>query len=352
MRLIFITFRILIFLLLLMFLVSCTKNENSISGYYFDIKDRKIYEFKSSELLIYDISDSTKTTCKLNIEKNRLNIKNKQGNFRLYFTIEQDSLWLIDNEQLFLKKNEIKLIKYKFSNSLKAKLLFKNYWYGKSFDKESEFWYKFKQEGLSYNSDLYRKDKNKEVYYNSSFDFQEYLYFNKFLIYRIQSHAFFLIDITSDSLKLREVYNFNKVNFSNYISKIDSRIYGTWVNVNSNKRPLTLYDRAKENKFYFGDTIMFTNNKFIRKINSFENYYYQDSLMLGDKKRINDLNKHSKELPIFFELGLDTKFLLFKKPINKVLKIKKLSKDSLVLINDFLGDPRLMKYIRVSPVVP
>ncbi|PKP12780.1 MAG: hypothetical protein CVU08_08765 [Bacteroidetes bacterium HGW-Bacteroidetes-3] len=301
--------------------ISCSKSK--IKDTYLDINNKLIYEFKDSELFIYNLNDSIKKEYSIEWDENKINLKSNNKSFTLNYLIEKNILWLFDSNHEFIYGPEIKLLKVKFDNSLDSKYLYFNYWATLSEDKKTSFWIKFKENYAN----LYEKENSKSIYFDHSFDFEKKLYFEKFIVYKFKSYLlepynYLLIKSNRDSLNFIQLDSFKELNFSNHTSIVDRNLIGTWSNLNFNDN-LTIFN--DDGPFYFGDTISFTNNnEFIKKIGK------------------------NKSLSISYEIGLDTKFIFFDNPLDKILEIEKLSNDTLIFRNQSFGKEYKMRYIRID----
>ena len=154
-----------------------------------------------------------------------------------------------------------------------------------------------------------------------------------------------LIDILKDSLIYGSLSTFKKIKLDNYTPETNLLLYGTWVNFNSNKKRINLY--SEKGRFYFGDTIVFRkNNKFKRIIKDYSNYH-QDTISKNNQNyNANNLSLQKQE--ILFDIGLNTKYIAFEKPMDQVLEIELLRKDTLIIKNHTIGKNILMKYTRVD----
>ncbi|MDP3944813.1 MAG: hypothetical protein Q8Q51_02860 [Lutibacter sp.] len=315
----------LIFIILYALLISCSKHE--IKNAYLDRNNKLIYEFKDSKLFIYNLKDSVKKEYTINVKKNKITLKNKDNNYLLGYWIKEDSLFLFDNNSGFFDNSVSKLIKFEFENLLNDNYLYFNYWYTLSEDKNTAFWIKYIKDDKHKYANLYEKEKSKNVYFDHSFEYEQLLFFNKFIVYKFNSYVlepyyYLLIKSNKNSLNFIQIDSFKDLNLSNYTSIVDRNLIGTWSNLNFNDN-LTVFN--DDGPFYFGDTISFTNNnEFIKKIGK------------------------NKSLSISYEIGLDTKFIFFDNPLDKILEIEKLSNDTLIFRNRSFGKEYKMRYIRID----
>jgi len=340
---------ILIFLLTLCF-VNCSKD--NIEGYYYHVSNQQIFNFKKSELLIYSLKDSVQKSFSVVVKKDEfINLRDEQDSYSLNYLVDTDSLWLIDDQRDFLNNENIKLIKFELGDKINRKLIFQNYWYYQNDNNaKTDFWFQFILEKADVYGNTYSKETDSvDISIGASFDIKESLYFNTFNIYKFKSYVwspygYLLMDVSKDTLKFRELNTFNEMKFSNYSSRLDSGLYGTWINLPSDKNNLMLFNG--KGRFYFGDTITFTKNKFIRKLKESPNFYYQDTIMIS--KENNNRKGTILNKPMSFLMGLDTKYLIFEKPLDLILQIKRLNKDTLIIKNNTAGQELDMKYIRLK----
>ena len=317
------------------FLVGCQKGK--IEGCYFNIEQQQIYEFTSSKLFLYDLNDSIKKKYSLSIVGNKIEIKTKHNQIKLDFSMDQDTLWIIDNKQGFLYQDEIELIKFEYHKLKNHQLVSDNYWHIKSFNQQAEFWFKFnlntkKEDGSVYISQ--KKSNRKEL---NTFDIQQKVYFNKFKIisfktYILNNSKCLLTEVTKDSLTLKSLRSFQEIKMKSYKSKMNNFLHGAWINVGAHENHSTFFD-FENKRFYFGDTIIFSkDNSFISESN-----YKNNELDIINEQRTNKVS-------MSFKIGLDTENIYFDKPIDNVLFIEKLTNDSLIFLNPYFNVK--MKYIR------
>ncbi len=339
-----------VFTILIPLLLSC--ENNPVKGYYFDLYNQQIYEFGKSELIIYNIKDSLQNKYSINVDNDKIIFNYNDKNIKINYLIDMDSLWLIDNEQLFLNNNEIKLVKFEFRDNLNPKLINNNYWHIKSKKTKDDFWINYNTlEDNEYGSMYGKKKNSSHLFFESFFDINQERYFNKYWIYKFKSYnwdpyGYLLIGVEKDLLEFRELRTFDAIILDNYNSEINEQLFGTWANVNSNKNHITFF--SEKGRFYFGDTIFFQKNNFFKRIINEQSYFFYKDTIQINKDKVNNIGKESlgkKEIP--FEIGFNTKFLIFNEPLDQILEVEKLTKDSLIIKNHTIGEKLLMKYIRV-----
>ncbi|GEM_PF-3793321 len=338
---------LILFSISITFLVSC--EDSHFNGYYFNEENQQIFDFKDSELIIYNIKDSIKNEYVITLgRKNEMEINSENKKMKIYYRIDQNVLWLIDDERLISSNKEVKLVKFKFGNTSNPDLLATNYWYFRPKKSKVDYWIKYHiLENNKYGLIYGREENSNDMFFESFFDIGQELYFDKFLIYKFDSYnwdpyGYLLVSITEDSLKFRGLRTFDKIELKNYKFKTNLQLYGTWVNVNSSKNHINLF--GDNGRFYFGDTIVFQkNNKFKRKVKEYFNYFYKDTISKTDNVEKEGIG----ELEIPFEVGLNNKYLIFDRPLNQILKVEMITKDSLIIKNHTVGEKLVMKYVRV-----
>ncbi|PIE49879.1 MAG: hypothetical protein CSA39_00415 [Flavobacteriales bacterium] len=328
-------------------LVEGCNNKLPFEGYYFNVNNQQIWEFRESKLLVYNIRDSLKEQYSIQSDNKKIKLDNKNTQIVFPFKIVKDTLWLTDKTNFLTNDSESKLIRFELDN-IDTITFFNNYWHLKQKNLENDFWIKFYFSENKKYAFMYGKEKRtNNIFLESSFNFNQDKYFNKFWIYKFKSYnwnpfGYLLTQSSKDRLIFKDLSAFKSIELNKYKSKINSQIYGRWLDVSSDSRNLNLI--SNNSRFYFGDTIEFKkNNIFSRILKDKSNFYYEDSLVGSNSEK----NKNLKiEIP--FKIGFNTKFIIFNEPIDQILEIKKLTKDSLIIKNHTVGENLLMKYQHID----
>ncbi|PID68501.1 MAG: hypothetical protein CR989_05020 [Flavobacteriales bacterium] len=289
--------------------------ETDISGYYYDLSDKRILAFKNSDLIIYNLIDSIKINYKWKGTGQKLKFFNDSFSHETKFQLSKDSLVLIDENK--------KLIKINVADNLDYQLLYNNYWH--SYRDSIDIWCQF----LNKDGRIYFKEQNNTINFAHNFQIHSRYYFNKFHVFNFNSTFFnqsgyVLSSINSDSLDLISLYDGKKISFSSVTSKIDENIYGKWIK-DSNEDLVMLQPDGKF--FYFENVLIISKDN---------NLNFKDS---KNKSSIDTIK-------IPFEIGINTKYLFLEEPLNTEIEIIKLNKDSLVFRNNLFTNPVMVRYIK------
>jgi len=321
--------RIIILLLLFTLLFGCSRKK--INGLFYNKIDNNFYEFNNQKLLIYNITDSLKISYSFKIINDKIEFYVKNKIVRLPYLIEKDSLWMFDNQYDFSTRNQIGLSKIRLKNiKFNNDIFYKDYWHYYEGD-TLHCYYKFMEDKEMKSIFIYGKD---DIGMDIT-TFSSNLFFNKFKIIGVYSdranndkHLDFhlVLDETKNSLKLLNLRTNFQIDMNKYKSYEDNALFGSWVTVTSNNIDLIV---STDQPWYFGDTITFTKEMSMKRklINDGKYHYLEDTL---DKE---------------FEIGLDTKFLIYKTLKYTIFEINKLTKDTLIINNSTLDSK--MKYVRI-----
>jgi len=324
------------FFIVLFLLYGCVQKQN-FEGDFYDTNSLEIVSFEKGQFRTYSLADSTKTTFEFWTRNNNIFFKSKNNNsYELTFEVKGDTLFLHEKKPSFLKKKKSAFLKLNIDKSSKTKDLYNKYWKSVSAGDYDNIIFNISDSSNS--ADVYIEVKDgpiiKEISNPAKIHVNKLSFFNRFNLLHFQDSYFsaspYLVeDIKSDTLTLLDIKKARRYKFYLIESQQNQLIYGHWETTNSAKDGLFLVEKGA--LFYFGDQLSITK----------ENKIYVLSNPMRD-----DI------LPINFDFGLHSQYLVLRKFDYNQLKIIRLTQDSLVFENPFMRDNKggllLMKYIRIE----
>lgn len=293
----------IILLLLIILLYACNDiNHHLLSQetYYSPLNNGMIFfNFTDDSLFFYNSETNKKgfyktkyTEGEIVINKNKINVVKKN-----------DKIIFIDKKHFFINNDTIILKEIKLNEKINKNDLNNKYWF-KNFVKQDisqSIWYYFKEKNKV---DIYLSNNMDTSYYSHSYNIIKLG--NHRIVnmpFFFEKKSFFVKKITNDKLILFTHNNFTDSTFQMALTKYKeheqispTQLYKTWVKIDS--------------------------------INAFE---------LPHKLIINKNQILTSNDTVFYELGLNNKYLLFEKGYESLvgyismIKINKLTKDTLIL---------------------